>query len=47
MKNLSTLLKELKEANKNMAKFILKGNNEAAIMWAEKVESLESQIESL
>lgn len=45
MKNLATLLKELKEANKNMTKFMLKGNYKAATMWAEKVEKLESQIE--
>jgi len=47
MKNLATLLKELKEANNNMTKFIAKGNNELAIMWAEKVEKLELQIKSL
>lgn len=45
MKNLATLLKEVKEANKNMVKFINEGNNQCAIMWANKVEELEKEIE--
>ena len=45
MKNLATLLIEVREANKNMAKFIKKGNDKAALMWAEKVEELENQIQ--
>jgi len=45
MKNLATLLKEVQEANKNMAKFIAKGNTKVALMWAEKVEKLEKEIE--
>jgi len=45
MKNLATLLVEVREANKNMAKFIRTGNDKAAFMWAEKVEELENQIQ--
>ena len=45
MKNLATLLKEVKEANKNMVKFINAGNDQCAFMWANKVAQLEKEIE--
>ena len=47
MKNLATLLSEAKEANKNLVKFIKQGNEQAALMWAEKLQKIENEIESL
>jgi cell fate (sporulation/competence/biofilm development) regulator YmcA (YheA/YmcA/DUF963 family) len=44
MKNLQMKLQEIKEANKNMVRFIKKGNMEAAQMWAEKLEKLENEL---
>lgn len=44
MKTLKMKLQEIKEANKNMVRFINNGNDEAAIMWATKLQELENSL---
>lgn len=47
MKNFATLATELNQANKYFAKFVKKGDDKAALMWAEKIEQLEKEIDAL
>lgn len=45
MKSFKVLQSLMTEATKNMVKFIKSGDNEKAIMWAERLEQLEKEIE--
>ena len=44
MKSIATKLQEITEANRNMVRFIKKGNMVKAEMWAIQLEKLENQL---